>query len=174
MQPEKTPQNTAPRFAKKIAPSSEVVPETTQSDFAHLFPPDWIEASGATAEAVEVTFDGVDGGGAGMGAFAALAARVAGMREQGMSWRTVGAALGVSHGTAARIGSGWEPREAGLRRVLGLPAWRVRVEVVGGVVPEGSQVVGAVACGSCGRWYVSNHPKRRRCYACSPVRGGQA
>jgi hypothetical protein len=43
------------------------------------------------------------------------------------------------------------------------------VIVVGsGNIPPGSQVLGAVCC-SCGASFVSNNPRRSKCYLCAPV-----
>lgn len=37
------------------------------------------------------------------------------------SWRQVGAAFGVTHGTARRIAAGWVPTTPKVRQALGLP-----------------------------------------------------
>lgn len=51
---------------------------------------------------------------------------------------------------------------------LGLPI-EGRVQVIFGMVPDGSQVIAADQC-ECGQWYVSNHPARHKCFICSPFR----
>lgn len=44
-----------------------------------------------------------------------------------------------------------------------------QVVVVFGEVPPGAQVIAAQIC-TCGQWFVSNHPARKRCFICSPFR----
>lgn len=88
------------------------------------------------------------------------------------NWRLVAEAYGVSKGLAYRIAvEGYEPKSAALRRKLHLPLPTARVIPIDGAIPDGAQAPGAKWCVICGRSYISNHPRRRRCYDCSPPRG---
>lgn len=75
----------------------------------------------------------------------------------------------IPGGTLSSISTGypvpdkWRPR-------LDLPP-KSKVIVVLGEVPSGSQCIGADICILCGRPYVSNHPRRKRCFVCSPYGG---
>ena len=64
---------------------------------------------------------------------------------------------------------GYEPKDLEIRDILGLDRESAVVFVDGRTRPR-AQAVGAVQC-ACGQWYVSNHPRRRRCFKCSPFRG---
>lgn len=86
------------------------------------------------------------------------------------TWRAVGEAFGVSPALAWRmVRQGYAPVDEAICARLGLPT-RAQVTVVGGTVAAGAQVLGSQACERCGRAFVSNHPRRRRCFGCSPVR----
>lgn len=39
-----------------------------------------------------------------------------------------------------------------------------------GDIPDGTVSLGAMRC-QCGQWFISNHPRRRKCFVCSPYRG---
>lgn len=52
---------------------------------------------------------------------------------------------------------------------LGIPV-EGKVQVIFGVVPDGAQVIGAQEC-DCGQWFISNHPRRSKCFICSPYKG---
>lgn len=54
------------------------------------------------------------------------------------------------------------------KRHFGIPA-QSNVVVVEGVVPAGSQAISAQQC-PCGQYFISNHPRRKRCFVCSPYR----
>jgi hypothetical protein len=45
----------------------------------------------------------------------------------------------------------------------------VVVIIGGGSVPPGSQVISAQVC-ECGQWFISNHPRRQKCFICSPFK----
>ena len=64
---------------------------------------------------------------------------------------------------------GYEPRDLEIRSILGLDRDSPVVFVDGRTRPR-AQAVGAQRCG-CGQWFVSNHPRRRKCFRCSPFRG---
>ena len=53
---------------------------------------------------------------------------------------------------------------------LGLEMPDATVTVVSGEIPHGAQALGAMRC-ECGMPFISNHPRRRRCFICSPHRG---
>jgi hypothetical protein len=44
------------------------------------------------------------------------------------------------------------------------------VPMNGRQIPDGSQALMALRC-DCGQYFISNHPRRRKCYKCSPYRG---
>lgn len=75
----------------------------------------------------------------------------------------------ISHATIQRIYNGHEPKHAGSRLVLGLPQTSL-VNPISGEIPAGTQVLNAVQC-SCGQWFVTNHPRRSKCFLCSPYKG---
>lgn len=91
------------------------------------------------------------------------------------NWRAV-AALPEYSDPEPAIPFGTLAGIAGGRRVPQKWRRRLRVPEEGTVtVLQGEAVDGAVAlrlqaC-SCGVWYVSNHPRRRRCFSCSPYGG---
>ncbi len=51
---------------------------------------------------------------------------------------------------------------------LGLPSCSIVVPMAGDV-PRGTLVLYALQC-ECGAWYISNHPRRHKCFVCSPYR----
>lgn len=92
----------------------------------------------------------------------------------GLSWRKIAALdefAGISAGTLCSIANGWEPAGAELRHALGLPATVPVIPVNGAVIPPRTQVHHADECVDCARPFVSNHPRRQRCFICSPFRG---
>jgi hypothetical protein len=76
----------------------------------------------------------------------------------------------VSHATIQRIYKGVEPHDLKTRQALGLPAYHQVVVVTGGDVPPGTLVISADQCVECQRFYISNHPRRKKCFICSPYR----
>lgn len=87
------------------------------------------------------------------------------------SWREVGRKLGISKPQAYRIAHGdYIPRSPKLCRKLGLPVLSARVRPIDGAIPDGTQALGARSCVRCGASFISNHPRRKRCYACSRPR----
>ena len=76
---------------------------------------------------------------------------------------------GVLACIAFSLEAGYEPKDPVIREVLGLDRESTVVFVDGQRRPR-AQAVGAVRC-ACGQWYVSNHPRRRRCFGCSPFGG---
>lgn len=89
----------------------------------------------------------------------------------GLSWRRIAALEayeGIPAGTLATIGkTGMVPKK--WRGRFGL-AEMATITVMDGEVPAGSQSISARRC-ECGEWFISNHPRRRRCFMCSPWRG---
>jgi len=89
----------------------------------------------------------------------------------GNSWRTIASMEefgGVSAPAIRRIAQGEEPGNR-IRAKLGLPAVSTVVIIGGGSVPAGAQVIYANEC-ECGQWYISNHPRRKKCFMCRPYR----
>ena len=74
----------------------------------------------------------------------------------------------VTIGTLDRVIQGIEPKTPEIRAVFGLAPASMVIPVAGSV-PDGTQVVAASRC-SCGRYFVSNHPRRQKCFICSPFR----
>lgn len=88
----------------------------------------------------------------------------------GLKWQEIAETepfLGIPLGTLNDIYRG-RPVPKRWRAQLGYTE-ETTVMVVEGQLVEGSLVPGSQRCG-CGRWYVANHPRRRRCYVCSPIR----
>jgi hypothetical protein len=56
---------------------------------------------------------------------------------------------------------------------LSLPPEATVVVMGGGDVPPGTQVLGACYCSDCNAGYVSNHPRRKKCFTCSPIQKGK-
>ncbi len=97
------------------------------------------------------------------------------LREtHGMSWREISQDTrfgGISFATLNAIYRGRNPSKK-TRAMLGLPD-EARVVVVYGEIPDGTQAIRADRC-ACGQWYISNHPRRRKCFQCSPYRHASA
>ncbi len=92
------------------------------------------------------------------------------------SWRTIADLdeyRGISHFTLSAIAAGREPRKLSIRLRLGWPLESYRVVAVGTAIPDGTQAHSAQQC-KCGQWFISNHPRRVRCFICSPYRGKKA
>ena len=83
------------------------------------------------------------------------------------SWRKVAQSYGIFPDTARLIAGGYEPGKK-IRKRLGLPP-AASVVVVYGEVPDGAQVLQAQRC-QCGQFFISNHPRRMKCFICSPYR----
>lgn len=62
----------------------------------------------------------------------------------------------------------YEPKDQRIRFALGLSITAIVIPI-SGVIPEGTLCLNALQCG-CGQWYIPNHPRRRRCFVCSPAR----
>lgn len=56
------------------------------------------------------------------------------------------------------------------RARFGMPDAALVVVVGEAEIPPGTQVATASRC-ACGQWFVSNHPRRARCFICSPYKG---
>lgn len=84
------------------------------------------------------------------------------------SWRKTGAQYNINGSMARMIANGYRPGKR-IRERMGLPP-ETTVVVISGAVPPGSQSIAAKQC-ACGRWFISNHPRRKRCFICSPYHG---
>jgi hypothetical protein len=88
-----------------------------------------------------------------------------------LSWRQISEIppfTKIPRGTLSVIAkTGKVPRR--WREQLGLPP-ETTVVVISGAVPPGSQAIAAKQCACC-RWFISNHPRRKRCFICSPYKG---
>lgn len=76
----------------------------------------------------------------------------------------------ITHATVQRILEGAEPKDPKIRAAIGLPAYQQVVAVTGEAIPTGAQVISASYCKVCGRPFISNHPRRRKCFICGPYR----
>jgi len=84
------------------------------------------------------------------------------------SWWKVADRYGIHPNMARLIAKGHQPGNK-IRAKLGLPP-RSAVVSVNGKVPGGSITLGAHQC-KCGQYFISNHPRRQKCFICSPYRG---
>jgi hypothetical protein len=90
------------------------------------------------------------------------------------SWRKTAAPLGINAAMARLIANGYEPGRKIRKRLDLQPTAMVVVVGNGADIPDGTQVIRATQC-ECGQWFISNHPRRRKCFICSPYRAsGQA
>jgi hypothetical protein len=87
--------------------------------------------------------------------------------EQGESWRKIAMQHGLYPNMARLIAQGHEPGNR-IRKKLNLPL-KSEVIPMEKKIPDGSLVLGSQVC-ECGQTFVSNHPKRRRCFLCTPFR----
>lgn len=83
------------------------------------------------------------------------------------SWQKTADAFGINKAMARLLAQGYKPGKK-IRDRLGLPEVS-QVVVIFGSVPEGTQAIAANLC-ECGQWYIANHPRRKRCFVCSPYR----
>ena len=84
------------------------------------------------------------------------------------SWRKAGKHYGLNPAMARLIVvKNYDPGPR-IRFRLGLPI-KANVIVLEGIVPEGTQVISAQQC-PCGDWFISNHPRRIKCFICSPYK----
>ena len=87
-----------------------------------------------------------------------------------LSWRQIARLdeySGIPPGTLCTYAkTGYLPNR--YRQRLGLPAV-ASVAPVMEPIPNGAQALFALRC-ECGRWYISNHPRRKRCFVCSPYK----
>lgn len=70
-----------------------------------------------------------------------------------------------------RIGTDpeYEPKDPKIRAALGLES-ESEVTFVDGRPRPKSKALDVAQC-ACGNYYISNHPRRGRCFECSPYRG---
>ena len=98
--------------------------------------------------------------------------RLTALRGTGMTWRQIASLddyKGIPAGSLATyVKTGYIARV--YRARFGLPPIATVTVMLDGPIPDGAQVLTATRC-ECGRWYVKNHPARRRCFICSPYGG---
>ena len=97
-----------------------------------------------------------------------LSTRILEHHASTQSWDKTGIEFGLNKAMARLIATGYKPGKK-IRKVLGLPDFASVVIVGVGDVPPGTQVIKADKC-ACGMWYVSNSPRRKRCFICSPCK----
>lgn len=85
------------------------------------------------------------------------------------SWQKVGNKYGINKALARLIANGYQPG-AKIRAVLGLPEHRQVIAVAGEIVHPDALTIGSKLCIDCGRAFIPNHPRRKRCFICSPFR----
>ena len=83
------------------------------------------------------------------------------------SWKKVGDVYGINKAMARLVAGGYKPGKK-TRAKLGLPKVS-SVIVLFGEAPNGTQSLGALLC-PCGRWFIPNTGKRKRCFVCTPFR----
>lgn len=66
--------------------------------------------------------------------------------------------------------AGYEPKDLAIREALDLDE-ESPVRYVDGRARPKAQALDVMACIDCSRYFVSNHPRRQRCFICSPYRG---
>ena len=90
--------------------------------------------------------------------------------SRSITWRQIARLdqyTGIPPGTLCTYAkTGYLPNR--YRQRLGLPVV-ASVAPVMEPIPNGAQALFAVRC-ECGRWYISNHPRRKKCFVCSPYR----
>jgi hypothetical protein len=87
------------------------------------------------------------------------------------SWQLVADELELNKTTVWRVANqGWLPSDAVSLQKLGIAA-QVGVLFMEGAIIEGGALVGQSSrtC-ECGVEFIPNHPRRRRCFYCSPIR----
>ena len=87
---------------------------------------------------------------------------------QGKTWRQIAEPYDLKPNMARLIANGHEPGNK-IRKMLNLPP-KARVISVNGDILDGSLVLGSMICLKCGQQFVSNHPRRQKCFICSPFR----
>lgn len=100
--------------------------------------------------------------------------------DQHLSWRNIAGLPeyeGLNFATISAIARGRDPKSWKIRQQLSLPLPEAKVIMIAGDVPDGSQALTALKCpnknGKCGgQYFIPNHPLRRNCFVCSPVRSG--
>ncbi len=107
-----------------------------------------------------------------MRASPSLRASLHSLHDELDSWQAVADRLGFkSKATPWRVANqGWLPKDPASLQKLGLPAL-VGVQFVPGSTIESGALIGegSRSC-ECGVEFISNHPRRRRCFYCSPIR----
>ena len=87
--------------------------------------------------------------------------------KNGISWVSIGKQYNIFPSMARMIAMGYNPGKK-IRCRLGLPPMST-VIIVTGTIPDGTQSLGALLC-PCGRWFIPNTGKRKRCFVCTPFR----
>jgi hypothetical protein len=78
----------------------------------------------------------------------------------------------ITHSVVQKALQGQFPTDPIKRKVLGLSEHK-NVTVIFGEVPDGTQVIQAQLC-ECGQFFISNHPRRSKCFICSPYKKGKS
>lgn len=86
------------------------------------------------------------------------------------SWQKTADNYGINKAMARLLALGYQPGKK-MRRKLNLPDI-AQVVAIAGEVPDGALVIKAERC-ECGQYFISNHPRRKRCFICSPYKGRQ-
>jgi hypothetical protein len=94
------------------------------------------------------------------------------------SWREVADDYGVSKGMMWMVvNDDYEPKNPTARARLGMPAL-MAIGVATSEPVEGGAIIGVgsetCAADDCSVEFIPNHPRRRKCYLCSPVRKKEA
>jgi hypothetical protein len=93
------------------------------------------------------------------------------LKQNGKSWRYIGKHYNIQPSMARLILLGHEPGKK-VRKILNLPQSAI-VNIVSGTIPDNTQALNAVRC-SCGQWFITNHPRRFKCFSCSPYKGSKS
>lgn len=91
----------------------------------------------------------------------------------GMSLRKIAAEYpGLTFADIQRGLKGIFPKSVNKRFAFGLQTEHITTLTImmDEPIPAGTQVITATRC-ECGRWYISNHPARKRCFICRPYGG---
>jgi hypothetical protein len=103
-----------------------------------------------------------------MRALEQLSCEIREIHETTQSWQKAAEPYGINKAMARLLAMGYNPGKK-IRHKLNLPEM-AQVVAMEGEIPDGAQVIKASLC-ECGQYFISNHPRRKRCFICSPFRG---
>ena len=88
------------------------------------------------------------------------------------SWRKVGKIYHLQPSMARLIAlTSYQPGRK-VAAILGVaPRTTAHLVVIVGEIPAGTQVIQASQCTRCQAYFISNHPRRKLCFICSPFKG---